>query len=102
MTAASRTPGVSERDFLDLIGEAARSAGDDDVLDPVGEMQVAAVEVADVTGVQPATDQGGRCGIRVVSVAEHHHVTKTSPSATSVTGSQSGPATRTAAARPAP
>ena len=62
--------------LLDLRGVDVEPAADVHVFEPVGDLEVAAlVEGPDVAGVQPpvGVDRRGG-GLRVVEVADHHHV----------------------------
>ena len=58
---------------LDLGGRHVLAAGDDDVLHPPGEEEVAVgVAAAEVAGVQPAVADGGGGGAGIAMVAAHH------------------------------
>jgi hypothetical protein len=64
---------VFEQHVLDVAREDVEAAPDDEVLQPVHDVQEAVlVQVPDVAGVQPAVPHRPRGQLRVVPVAEHH------------------------------
>ena len=75
MTATSATAGWRKMNVLDLDRGDVLGAGDDHVLLPVRDREMAlAVEPAAVAGVEPATLQGLGTGVRVVPVTREDDV----------------------------